>query len=50
VTHHILVIGKVQGVSFRVTLRERAIKHKLTGWVKNTRDGAVEALLHGHFW
>lgn len=47
VTYRIVIFGKVQGVSFRVTLRERAVRHGLTGWVKNREDGAVEALLHG---
>ena len=47
VTYRVVIIGKVQGVSFRVTLRERALRHQLSGWVRNREDGAVEALLHG---
>jgi acylphosphatase len=46
-TYRIVILGKVQGVSFRVTLRERAIRHQVRGWVKNREDGAVEAMLHG---
>jgi acylphosphatase len=42
-----VIIGRVQGVSFRVTLREKALKHQLSGWVRNREDGAVVALLHG---
>ncbi|HUI00865.1 MAG TPA: acylphosphatase [Nitrososphaerales archaeon] len=47
VTYRVVIVGKVQGVSFRVTLREKALKHKLSGWVRNREDGAVVALLHG---
>lgn len=37
----IRVIGKVQGVFFRVSTKEQADRLELTGWVKNERDGSV---------
>ena len=35
------VSGKVQGVWFRNSTRQKAIKLKVTGWVKNIPGGAV---------
>ena len=39
--------GMVQGVCFRAFARDAAIKEGVTGWVRNLRDGSVEALLEG---
>lgn len=39
--------GRVQGVGFRESLRQEAMRHDLTGWVRNCPDGTVEALIHG---
>lgn len=39
--------GKVQGVSFRVWTRAEAEKLRLTGWVRNEKDGTVTALVAG---
>jgi acylphosphatase len=39
--------GRVQGVWFRGWTCEEAIRHGLAGWVRNRRDGSVEALLVG---
>ena len=44
---HIVVSGFVQGVFFRHETRRRAQLHNLTGWVRNLRDGRVEAVLEG---
>lgn len=42
-----LVTGTVQGVGFRWFTRDVADAHRVTGWVRNRRDGSVEAELHG---
>ena len=46
-TNRLLIKGKVQGVFFRAGAKEMANKIGLTGWVKNTIDGNVEALVTG---
>jgi len=43
----IFVTGKVQGVFFRQTLKVMAKKNNVFGWVKNLKDGGVEAVLEG---
>lgn len=44
---HVFVSGRVQGVFFRGTTRDEARKREVTGWVKNRRDGRVEAVFEG---
>ena len=44
---HILVSGKVQGVFFRQALKVIAKKNNVLGWVRNLKDGHVEAVLEG---
>lgn len=39
--------GRVQGVGFRYALADEARSRGLGGWVRNRRDGTVEALLSG---
>ena len=46
-TIHLLIKGKVQGVFYRASAKEVADRLHLTGWVKNTREGHVEALASG---
>ncbi|NTW77451.1 MAG: acylphosphatase [Syntrophaceae bacterium] len=41
------VSGIVQGVCFRAATRRAAADLNLTGWVRNTRDGRVEAIFEG---
>ncbi len=44
---HILVSGHVQGVLFRKTIMDLARTLHLTGWVRNLRDGRLEAVAEG---
>ncbi|MCW4015860.1 MAG: acylphosphatase [Candidatus Bathyarchaeota archaeon] len=44
---HIFVSGRVQGVFFRVETRHEAMKRNVTGWIRNTSDGKVEAIFEG---
>jgi len=44
---HLLVSGKVQGVFFRQALKVVAKKNNVLGWVRNLKDGHVEAILEG---
>ena len=44
---HILIRGKVQGVFFRQALKVIAKNNNVLGWVRNLKDGHVEAVLEG---
>ncbi|WP_268544303.1 acylphosphatase [Candidatus Nitrosotenuis cloacae] len=44
---HLFIKGKVQGVFFRQAMKVTATKNHVTGWVKNLKDGRVEAVLEG---
>lgn len=44
----LFVTGKVQGVFFRQSLKVMAVKNDVFGWVKNLKDGRVEAVLEGN--
>jgi acylphosphatase len=46
-TSHVLIHGRVQGVSFRAWTQHQAELHGLKGWVRNRRDGTVEAVFSG---
>jgi len=46
-TFRLRVTGRVQGVGFREALRAEALHLGVTGWVRNRRDGSVEAILQG---
>lgn len=46
-TVRIVLSGRVQGVGFRAWTERRARELGLSGWVRNLRDGTVEALFHG---
>ncbi len=45
---HIFYSGTVQGVGFRYTIQRFVEELKLTGWVKNLRDGRVEIMVEGN--
>ncbi|MGC1778866.1 MAG: acylphosphatase [Xanthobacteraceae bacterium] len=47
VHRYVLVRGRVQGVGFRAWTEVTALERRLQGWVRNRRDGAVEALFSG---
>jgi acylphosphatase len=44
---HVLVSGRVQGVGYRASTWDMAQLLKLNGWVRNLRDGRVEAVFEG---
>jgi acylphosphatase len=44
---HAIVTGRVQGVYFRDFVQEQARRLQVTGWVRNTPDGAVEVVAEG---
>ena len=44
---HVIVSGSVQGVGYRYTARMIANEVGVTGWVRNRRDGTVEAEVEG---
>ena len=43
----LVIRGRVQGVGFRYALLDAATALGVTGWVRNRRDGSVEALVEG---
>ncbi|HEV7331002.1 MAG TPA: acylphosphatase [Flavisolibacter sp.] len=46
-TQHLLIKGRVQGVYFRASAKEVADALGLVGWIRNTAEGHVEALVSG---
>jgi acylphosphatase len=47
VIRHIVIYGRVQGVGYRAFVEDEARQRGLQGWVRNRRDGTVEALFAG---
>jgi acylphosphatase len=44
---HVAVRGRVQGVGFRMFVEDAAALNGVEGWVRNRRDGSVEAVFAG---
>ncbi|MCK1512690.1 acylphosphatase [Bradyrhizobium sp. 190] len=44
---HVTIRGRVQGVGYRAFVEDEATARDLEGWVRNRRDGSVEALFTG---
>jgi acylphosphatase len=47
VRRHLVVHGRVQGVFFRDSTREKAENEGVVGWARNLDDGSVEVVLEG---
>jgi acylphosphatase len=47
IIRHVMVRGRVQGVGYRAFVEYEAIERNLEGWVRNRRDGSVEAVFAG---
>jgi len=44
---HVMIQGRVQGVGYRAWVEYQASQAGLEGWVRNRRDGSVEAVFAG---
>jgi acylphosphatase len=44
---HVIISGRVQGVWFRASTKQKAEQLGLTGWVRNTENDCVEAVFEG---
>ena len=47
IVRHVVIHGRVQGVGFRAFVEDTAEHLALDGWVRNRRDGTVEAVFAG---
>ena len=47
VVRHVMIRGRVQGVGYRAWVDHEARGRNLEGWVRNLRDGRVEAVFAG---
>lgn len=44
---HVFISGYVQGIGYRQYVKSNAQKRGITGWVRNSEDGGVEAVFQG---
>lgn len=44
---HVVISGRVQGVCFRMETKRVAESRGISGWVRNNRNGTVEAVFEG---
>jgi acylphosphatase len=44
---HVFVSGAVLGVGFEEAIHAKATEQGVVGWVKNTSDGRIEAVIEG---
>lgn len=47
-TVHLLITGGVTGVFYRASAKDMAKRYGITGWIKNTDDDDVEAMVSGN--
>jgi acylphosphatase len=47
VIRHMIVHGRVQGIGYRAFIEHEALRRGIEGWVRNRRDGSVEAVFAG---
>jgi len=47
IVRHVIIRGRVQGVGYRAFVEDEAHRRGLHGWVRNRRDGSVEAVFSG---
>lgn len=46
-TVHVMITGIVQGVGYRAFVERQATSLGIWGWVRNRKDGSVEAIFSG---